>query len=141
MICWIGYPASMRSRERDALPTPKVGTPRHLKLKTAGLLGGLLIVVLIAMAAWLYFLARLGWARNLDFQLRISLHPLKRWFRAPDRRHAGDQPLPSLRPTPSRQSRNASKATLGVHDNIMPKNTACKVVMGFRSLDVTFASR
>jgi hypothetical protein len=60
MICWIGYLASMRSRERDAPPTPKVGTPRHLKLRTAGLLGGLLIVVLVAMAAWLYFLARLG---------------------------------------------------------------------------------
>ena len=51
----------MSSGERDAPPTPKVGTPRHLKLKTAGLLGGLLIVVLIAMAAWLYFLARLAW--------------------------------------------------------------------------------
>ncbi len=38
-------------------------------------------------------------------------------------------------------SRNASKTTLGVQANIMPMNTACKVVMGFRSLDVTFASR
>jgi hypothetical protein len=55
------------------------------------------------------------------------------------RRHASDQPPPSSTPIPSRQSRNASKTTLGVKDNIMPKNTACKVVMGFRSLDVTFA--
>ena len=50
-----------------------------------------------------------------------------------DRRHAGDQPPASSRPIPSRQSRNASKTTLGVQDNIMPKNTACKVVMSFRS--------
>ncbi len=61
MICWIGYPASMRSRERDALPTPKVDTPRLVKLKAGGLLAGLVIVVLIATAAWLYFLARLAW--------------------------------------------------------------------------------
>ena len=46
---------------------------------------------------------------------------------------ACDQPQPSSRPIPSRQSRNASKRTLGVQDNIMPKNTACKVVTGFRS--------
>jgi hypothetical protein len=57
------------------------------------------------------------------------------------RRYAGDQPPPSSRPIPSRQSRNASKTTLGVHANNMPKNTACKVVMSFRSLDVTFASQ
>src|ERR1700692_3651234 len=55
------------------------------------------------------------------------------------RRHAGDQPAPSSRPIPSRQRKNASRTTLGVQANIMPKNTACKVVMGFRSLDVTFA--
>ena len=41
--------------------------------------------------------------------------------------------------SPSCQSRNASKARLGVQANIMPKNTACKVVISFRSLDVTFA--
>ena len=41
--------------------------------------------------------------------------------------------------SPSCQSRNASKATLGVQANIMPKNTACKVVISFRSLDVTSA--
>jgi hypothetical protein len=35
----------------------------RLKLKTAGLLAGLVIVVLVATAAWLYFLARL--ARDL----------------------------------------------------------------------------
>jgi hypothetical protein len=38
-----------------------VGTPRFVKLKAGGLLAGLVIVVLIAMAAWLYFLARLAW--------------------------------------------------------------------------------
>jgi type IV secretory pathway TrbD component len=38
----------------------KVGTPRFVKLK-AGLLAGLVIVVLTAVAAWLYFLARLAW--------------------------------------------------------------------------------
>ena len=48
------------------------------------------------------------------------------------RGHVGDQ-LATSRPTPSRQSRNASKTTLGVQDNIMPKKTACKVVMDFRS--------
>ena len=42
-------------------PTPKIGTPKLVKLKTSGLLAGLLIVVPIAMAAWLYFLARLTW--------------------------------------------------------------------------------
>ena len=41
--------------------------------------------------------------------------------------------------SPSCQSRNASKARPGVQANIMPKNTACKVVISFRSLDVTFA--
>ena len=41
--------------------------------------------------------------------------------------------------SPSCQSRNASKARLGVQASIMPKNTACKVVISFRSLDVTFA--
>jgi hypothetical protein len=39
----------------------KVGTPRFVKLKAGGLLAGLAIVVLIAVAAWLYFLARLAW--------------------------------------------------------------------------------
>jgi hypothetical protein len=53
--------------------------------------------------------------------------------------HEGIEPPPSSRPIASRQSRNASKTTLGVQANIMPKNTACKVVMGFRSLDVAFA--
>jgi hypothetical protein len=114
---------------RDAPPTPKVDTPRLVKLKAAGLLAGLLIVAFTRRPAWLYFLARLGW----------DLAILKRWFRAPDRRHAGDQPPPSSRPIPSRQSRYASNATGGVQDNMMPKNTACKVVIGFRSLDVTFA--
>jgi hypothetical protein len=46
---------------------------------------------------------------------------------------SGYQPPPSSRPIPSRQSRNASKTRPGVQANIMPKNTACKVVMGFRS--------
>jgi hypothetical protein len=51
----------MTTLERDQPPTPKVGTPRFVKLKAGGLLAGLVIVVLIAMVAWLYFLARLAW--------------------------------------------------------------------------------
>jgi hypothetical protein len=50
----------MRSRERDAPPKP-VDTRKFVKFKAGGLLAGLLIVALIAMAAWLYFLARLAW--------------------------------------------------------------------------------
>ena len=50
----------MRSRERDAPPKP-VDTQKFVKFKAGGLLAGLLIVALIAMAAWLYFLARLAW--------------------------------------------------------------------------------
>jgi hypothetical protein len=33
--------------------------------------------------------------------------------------------------SPSCQSRNASRATPGVQANIMPRNTACKVVIAF----------
>src|SRR6202043_3864432 len=36
--------------------------------------------------------------------------------------HEGIEPPPSSRPIASRQSRNASKTTLGVQANIMPKN-------------------
>jgi hypothetical protein len=64
---------------------------------------------------------------------------LKTMVSGAGRRHAGDQPPPSSTPIPSCQIRNASNATPGVQDNIIPKNTACKVVMGFHSLDVTFA--
>jgi hypothetical protein len=64
---------------------------------------------------------------------------LKTMVSGAGRRHEGDQPPPSSTPIPSCQIRNASNATPGVQDNIIPKNTACKVVMGFHSLDVTFA--
>ena len=61
-------------------------------------------------------------------------NPLRKSVAGPPFRHGVPQTN-----SPSCQSRNASKARLGVQASIMPKNTACKVVISFRSLDVTFA--
>ena len=50
----------MSSAKRDEAPTTHLDMPgRAEKLKAVCLLAGFAVVVLIAMASWLYFLARL----------------------------------------------------------------------------------
>jgi hypothetical protein len=51
----------MSSAKRDEAPTTNLDTPgRAEKLKPVCLLAGFAIVVVITMAGWLYFLARVG---------------------------------------------------------------------------------